>query len=339
MDGGLITEIKMDMSTQAHGATLITGSSGFIGLALCEALLARGETVIGCDISSPPMAAKNLFDTLPGSFTHVAADVRDAATLQRAMSDNRVDRIVALAAITADIERERRAAGAVIEVNVGGCIATLEAARAAGVKRIVFMSSGSAYGGAAYRGAPLLEDETPTKPESLYGISKLAAEQTALRLGAVFNLDVVAGRLGTCFGPWEYVTGARDTPSAVLQIVTRMKAGNEVILPRPHPRDWLYSRDAASAIIALMDAPSFEHQVYNLGAGFEWSLTDLCMFLGRVDKSFKWKMSEVGEGNINLYGNLDRDVMDTARIEKAGFVPRYDLELALSDYLAWWDKQ
>ncbi len=324
------------MSAQKRGATLVTGGSGFIGLAVCEALLARGDSVVGFDIAPPPSAAARHFETLPGTFVHRPGDVRSAAEQASAMSENRVDRVVALAAITADIERERRAAGSVIEVNVVGAIATLEAARSSGIRRVVHISSGAAYGAAGYESGPLVEEVTPTQPESLYGISKLAAEQSALRLGPVFGLDVVAGRLGTCFGPWEYATGARDTPSAVLQIINRFRAGSEVVLPRPHPRDWLYSRDAAVAIMALLDAPSFQYRIYNLAAGFRWSLVDLCTKLAGIDSSFKWSLALTGTGNIDLYGNRDRAVMATDRIASTGFRPHYSLEAALPDYLAWW---
>ena len=332
MDGSL------SMAQELANSILVTGSSGFIGLALTEALLGRGVKVIGLDLNSPPPGALRRFGELPGEFIHVPGSVEDQAAMAEAISAHGAGSIVALAAITADIGRERRAARSVIDVNVGGAIATLEAARAAGVKQVVHVSSGSTYGAAGYEQELLVEEETPTRPESLYGISKLAAEQAALRLGDVFGLDVRVGRLGTCFGPWEYATGARDTPSAVFQIVQNFRSKAPASLPRPHPKDWLYSRDAAEAIICLLEADANAPRICNLAAGFIWSLEDLCRLLGEEDEGFAWDIAPEAASTIDLYGPKDRAPMDCTRIRGLGFEPKYDLRPAISDYLAWLER-
>lgn len=323
------------MARSSMKAILVTGGSGFIGLAVGEALLDRGIKVVGFDLAPPPQSALRRFEELPGEFVHVRGNVQDDKEIAAAISENGVDAIIAMAAITADLDRERRDARSVIEVNVGGTIATLEAARATGVKRIAYIGSGSAYGAAGYDTELLDEEETPTIPESLYGISKLAAEQTALRLGDVFGLDVRVGRLGTCFGPWEYATGARDTPSAVFQIVRNFRSGKPVSLPRPHPKDWLYSRDAAQAIIALLGAEKADHRIYNLGAGFVWSLVDLCELLQKENPGFDWEVSDKAADAINLYSSRDRAAMACTRIQSLDYRPEYGLEAALPDYLEW----
>lgn len=322
---------------QKKNAILVTGSSGFIGLALCEALLSRGENVVAYDGAAMPPRAAALLAKLPGRLTAVRGDVRDSAALQLAMEEAAVDRVVTLAAITANTDRERRAARSIFDVNVGGVIATLEAAHAAGVRRMVHVSSGAVYGAAGYQTELLVEEQTPTEPENLYGISKLAAEHTVLRLASVLDMSITIGRLGTCFGPWEHGNASRDTPSAVLQIISKFKSGDDVILPRPHRRDWLYSRDAAGAIASLIDDPSPEYSVYNLAAGFTWSLEDLCGELESLEPSFAWNMSSAEASNIDLYGTRDRAVMSTERLARTGFKPSYDMKVAIADYLNWWE--
>ncbi len=318
-------------------AVFVTGASGFMGLALCEALLARGERVVGFDLLPPPEVARHAFAQLPGRFEACAGDVRDTASLAAALRDSGADRLVHLAAITADATRERRAPAQVFEVNVGGTIAAIEAARAAGVRRIVHVSSGSVYGASGRDAALLREDETPLRPEGLYGISKQAGEATALRLAALHGLDLVVGRLGTCFGPWEYATSARDTPSAPLQVLLRAMRGQSVVLPRPHRRDFLYARDGAAGILALLDKSALPHPVYNLAAGFLWTLEDFCAGLAARRPGFAWGWGEGAEA-IALYGDYDRAPMDCARLRAdTPFVPRYALEAALDDYLRWFD--
>ncbi|HQS09123.1 MAG TPA: NAD(P)-dependent oxidoreductase [Xanthobacteraceae bacterium] len=317
----------------------VTGSSGFIGLTVCEALLARGERVVGYDLAPPPPMADALFQRLPGRFQWIAGDARDEGALTAALGASGADRLLILAAVTADAQRERSAPRAVIDVNVGGVASAMAAASATGIRRIVYLGSGSAYGASGRGRAPLDEVSTPLQPEGLYGISKQAGEAVALRLAGLHGLDLVVGRLGTCFGPWEYATSARDTPSAPFQVLRRVARGEEVVLPRPHPRDWFYGRDAAAAILGLMDTPRLPHPVYNLSAGFIWSLADFCRALALRRPGLRWRFAAPDEaGNVDLYMPYDRAPMANARLRAdTGFAPRHDLPTALDAYLAWLD--
>ncbi|WP_051356612.1 NAD-dependent epimerase/dehydratase family protein [Azorhizobium doebereinerae] len=324
------------MARPSDTAVFVTGSSGFMGLAVCEALLARGEHVVGFDLAAPPEAARRAFARLPGRYEAIAGDMREAAQVQRAVAESRARRIVHLAAVTADAARERRDPASVFAVNVGGTLNIIAAAQAAGAARIVHVSSGAVYGASGRERALLREDTTVPRPEGLYGISKQAAEAAALRLAALHGLDLVVGRLGTCFGPWEYATSARDTPSAPLQVLLRAMRGEAVVLPRPHLRDFLYARDGAAAILALLDAPSLPHHIYNLAAGFVWTLQALCQGLAARRKAFAWSFG--APGTIALYADYDRAVMDCARLATdTGFQPRFDLDAALDDYLPWFE--
>ncbi|RYY91608.1 MAG: SDR family oxidoreductase, partial [Comamonadaceae bacterium] len=243
-------------------ATFITGVCGFVGLALAEHLMWRGEDVIGFDRAPLPLTASNAFEGLPGRFTMVVGDVCDAGALRQAMALHRPQRLVTLAAITADARRERTTPGAIFDVNVGGVIVALTAAADCGLTRVLHASSGAVYGASGNGAAALHEDSTPLRPEGLYGISKQAAEGAALRLAALHGLDLVVGRLGTCFGPWEADTDVRDTLSAPLQVLRLAERGEAAVLPRDSRRDWLYVRDAAAGLVALLERPTLPHAVY-----------------------------------------------------------------------------
>jgi UDP-glucuronate 4-epimerase len=314
---------------------LLTGAAGFVGLALVEHLLARGEHVVGVDLAPPPPEAREAFAALPGRFDAIEADVRDADALRDAFARHAPDRLVTLAAITADAARERAAPRTIFDVNVGGTIAALAVAAERGVKRVVHASSGAVYGESGATAATLAEDDTPLRPESLYGISKLAGEQAALRLAALHGLDLVVGRLGTCFGPWEADTGVRDTPSAPLQIVRLAERGAEVVLPRPGARDWLYVRDAAAGLAALLDAPEPAHRTVNVAAGFVGSLVDWCRAIGPAFPGLRWRIDADG-ANVDLYAPYDRAPMDVSRLTaNTAFAPRFDLAAAAADFLPW----
>ena len=309
-------------------AILVTGSSGFIGAALCAALVDRGDEVIGVD-----RRPSHGFSGPSGAFRFVATDVTQPGAIEAAFRMAPIDRVVIGAAITADRAREARDPAGIVAVNVGAVAETIRCAAAAGVGRIVHLSSAAVYGDNGCSAPVLDEDRIPPAPTSLYGITKLAGERTALRLRDVFELDLVAGRLGTCFGPYEHATGARDTLSAPWQVLQHARAGTPVILPRPGRKDWLYIRDAVSAIAALLDAPQpLPRTVYNLAAGFEWTVAEWCAAVGRLNPSFGWSIG--ANANVDFYGDVDRAPLSAVRlIADLGFSPAYDMDRALADYL------
>jgi UDP-glucuronate 4-epimerase len=314
----------------------ITGSAGFIGLAVTEALLMRGERVTGFDLCPPSEHAEKIFAGLPGRFEQVIGDVSDAEGLKAALRQSDASCVLNLAAVTAGTSREIGDPVGIVRVNVSGAAATVEAAAACGIRRVVHLSSGSVYGTSG-RDVAVLTEDTPQRPEQLYGITKQASEAVASRLADLHRLDLSIGRLGTCFGRWEYATGARDTPSAPYQIMQAARSGMPAILPRSHLRDWLYARDAASAVLELLYARRRCHRVYNLAAGFMWSIADFCARLQQVWSGFEWRFAQQSEvANIDYYVPYDRSPMAIERLRAdTAFLPRYDLAEALADYLDW----
>ncbi len=153
-------------------AVLVTGAGGFVGLALVEALLARGEAVTALDAAPLPDAARGHFAALPGRLQPVVADARDAAAMQAAMVG--ADRMIIAAAVTAGPARERTAPEHVLSVNVQAVATAVRLAAESGLRRVVHLSSGSTYG-TRDPGDPILTEDTPLYPAALYGISKMAA--------------------------------------------------------------------------------------------------------------------------------------------------------------------
>lgn len=317
--------------------TFISGASGFVGLALVEHLLAAGEEVVGYDLAPPSAQARELWQGLPGRFSLVQGDVCDEAALRDAMARHQPTQVVSLAAITADVQRERATPQRIFAVNVGGALAVVSAAAHTGVQRVLHISSGAAYGASGRGSASLHEERSALLPEGLYGMSKRAAEEAVQRLAALHGVPLVVGRLGTCFGPWETDSGVRDTPSAPLQVVRLAHQGREVVLPRDSRRDWLYVRDAAAAMACLLGARC-RHAVYNLAAGFEWRMAQWCECLAARDAGFSWRFADAcTPANIHYYADYDRASMAIDRLRAdTAFEPRFDLVAACDDFLGWW---
>ncbi len=246
---------------------LVTGASGFIGINLLHVLVERGQPVVGLADRPLPEPAVVSLDRI-GSVPDVEiADVRDADAVAGIVLRRRPQVVIHAAAVTAGPDREQTDARTVIDVNVGGTQSVLDACTEANVRRLVHLSSGAVYGPATFGLVPLDESTlvAPTfPPPSYYGITKLAAEQVALRHGRLHDLDLVVARLSAVFGPWEYPTGVRDFMSPMLQMVTAARDGRPVRVVADQPRNWAYAPDAARALVALADIADPQHRCYNV---------------------------------------------------------------------------
>ncbi|HKU99734.1 MAG TPA: NAD(P)-dependent oxidoreductase [Vineibacter sp.] len=315
---------------------LIFGGAGFVGLGIAEALLARGDDVTLLDRRAPPEAATSAFADLPGRLSVVAGNVRDEGDVRYAVSDV-PDVVIYGAALTADAAREAAEPDRILDVNVGGLVRVLQAVGAGTVRRTILLSSASAYGDSAFQAGPIDETTAPT-PRSLYAITKLAGEQFARRLAELGSLDVRIVRLSSVFGPWEHDTGVRDTLSPPFQVASAALEGRPALLPRACVRDFVYVRDVAEGVLALIDAPSPHYDLYNIGPGTAWSLLDWGLQLRDVARpGFECRVCAAGEtATINLHGERDRSVLAIGRLSSdLLYKPRYGLIPSAQDYGAW----
>lgn len=321
-------------------AVLVTGGAGFVGLNLVERLLERGEEVVVFGREALPAAAGRAFATLPGRLSVVQGDVRDQAALSTLFQTHRIDRMMPLAVITAGPKREAEDTETVLDVNLRGMAMQLRAARDAGVGRIVFPSSISVYGESLNTHGLLREDTTPPVPNSIYGVTKYAGERMALRLKDLWGLDLVCGRIGSVFGPWERDTGVRDLCGAPMQIAIAALKGEAAVLPaRLLPRPWIYARDLARGLLLLLDAKTPRWPVYNIGSGLDWApaMPLWPTVLAEAFPRFRWtQSSDPASVTIDFREPKPRGIEDITRIaDEMGFAPLFLPEAAFADYLAW----
>lgn len=233
-------------------SVLVTGGAGFVGLNLIEQLLERGEDVVAFGPAPLPDAATAAMAHLPGRLSTVLGDVRRGADLDAALREHAVDRVVHGAAVTAGLEREKNAAADIFTVNLLGAVKVMEAGLRHGVRQVVQLGTGSVFG-AAGQVEGMLDETSAVLPETLYGISKFAAERTGVRYRKTRGLNLTVLRLGTVFGRWEYDTGVRDTLSLPLQLSGIAEAGGQAVVHSLAADDWVYSVDVARGILAVLD--------------------------------------------------------------------------------------
>lgn len=323
-------------------AVMITGGTGFVGLNLAEALLARGVTVIIADLGAIQAAAAAHFATLPGRLITVQCDARDEAALVAVMRTHAVSQLFPFAAITSGPARETERPESVIEVNLLGFLTQLRAARAAGVGRIIAPASGAVYGESFYDHALLDETTTPCLPIGVYGVTKFAVERTALRMAALWNLDIVVARISSVFGPWERDTGLRDMLTPHWALARAAVAREHAVLPADIPDyAWVYSRDIAAGLLHLLDLPKPGQRVFNLCSGQNWGrvITQWADLLVARYPGFTWSQSaDPTEVTIRLTESLPRGRMDIARVAATGWAPAFGPEQAYADYAQWLEK-
>ncbi len=315
---------------------LIFGGTGFVGLNIASALLARSHAVTLFDRGPLPPAAQRYFAGYGKALTVVQGDVTDRQAVMDVVAGGH-DAVVLGAAITAGPAREAADPESIMQVNLLAQLPVLAAARRGGVARIVNLSSGAAYGAAGSRHA-LLDEETACDPVSLYAITKFASERVAARLAALWQLDIVSVRLSSVFGTWERATGVRDTLSPQAQILAVLRRQGEAVLPRPGVKDWIYAPDVADAVTLLIEAAKPGHSLYNISTGREWSALQWGQDLARLHPGLVCRLAEPGETpTIDLHGPTDRAPLSVSRLEQEfGWRARFGCAESAADLSHWW---
>jgi UDP-glucose 4-epimerase len=257
--------------------TLVTGGAGFIGSNLVDALLARGDEVTVVDDLSTGRR-ENLDGALAAGAELAELDIREAAALAELVARVQPEVVFHLAA-QIDVRKSLEAPAFDASINVGGTANLLEAMRAAGSTRIVFVSTGGAiYGEGEGKELPL-DESAPVAPLSAYGQSKFAAEGYLALHERLYDLSGVSLRLGNVYGPRQDPLGE----AGVIAIFCgRLEAGGRptVFGDGKQTRDYIYVGDVVAA--ALAAAESEATGPINIGSGVETDVLELAARLAEL---------------------------------------------------------
>ncbi len=301
---------------------LVTGGAGFIGSHLSEELTRRGHRVRVID-SLITGKRRNLAH-LPG-VDFVEGDLADFESCVRAVQG--VDYVLHQAAIPS-VPRSVKDPITSNRANVDGSINILVAARDAGVKRLVYAGSSSAYGD-----TPTLpkHEDMPTAPLSPYALQKLVAEQYCQMFTRLYGFETVTIRYFNVFGP-------RQDPGSPYSGVISLFSTALLEGQRPtiygdgeQTRDFTYVANVVDGVLRACEAPNAAGEVINVATGGRISLNELLRTMNRI----------VGGQSEPIYAESRvGDVRDSqADISKAkrllGYVPLVDLEEGLRHTLDW----
>jgi UDP-glucose 4-epimerase len=307
---------------------LVTGGAGFIGSNLVDALLDRGDEVTVID-NLASGKRENLDGALARGAGFEEADIRDAERMLAVLSSARPDIVFHLAA-QIDVRTSIKDPAFDAGVNVVGTINVLEAARAAGVKRVVNTSTGGAiYGDADVMPTP---ESAPARPMAAYGQSKFCAEAYCGWYERLYGLSSVILRYGNVYGP-------RQDPHGEAGVVA-IFCGKVLAGERPRiygdgrqTRDYTYVGDIVAANLAAAAHPE-AHGAYNIGTGTESTVVDVLSALRQA--------AGLGEGELEPQfapartGELQRSSLDVTRARvELGFTADTDLVTGMKPTLEW----
>lgn len=308
---------------------LVTGVAGFIGSHLADALLRRGDTVIGVDdfndFYDPAVKRANLREAKSNShFTLYALDVRHDASLAEAFRHARADVVVHLAA-RAGVRPSIQEPKLYYEVNVMGTQNVLDACRLVPPSHVVIASSSSVYGGITE--VPFKETMDVSRPISPYAATKRMNELMAHVYSHLYGLNVTLLRFFTVYGP-------RQRPDMAVYAFTR-----RLFEDRPIPmfgdgtsrRDYTYIDDIIDGVLKAVDKP-FRYEIFNLGESRTVELRELINALGRLaGKTPRIEPLPMQPGDVEItYADISK-----AR-EMLGYAPNVDFEEGLGRFIAWY---
>jgi UDP-glucose 4-epimerase len=244
-------------------STLVTGGTGFIGSRVVRDLVKQGERVVAFDWVPDRIMLERLLSKaeIEDKVKLVQGDVTNFAHLAGTIQQYQAERIVHTAALLLhDVNANPFLA---VKVNCEGTVATFEAARLLGLKKVVWISSGSVYGPPEDYPQEYIPNDAPHYPQNLYGATKSMDEQFAAYYAERYNLDIAAIRLVLVFGPWQ---SRGRTAAIVREMIANPALGKPGKVPaaRDNILGWTYVDDASRAITALAASPRTKTRAFSI---------------------------------------------------------------------------
>lgn len=325
---------------------LVTGAAGFIGAAVSEALVARGDHVLGIDnlnnYYSPALKLARIDRVKQAAgetFVFAQIDFADRHALEAALAHQTVEAIVHLGA-QPGVRYSLENPYAYVEANVVGTLNMLEMAWARAVPHMVYASSSSVYGG--NQKVPFAVEDRVDQPWSLYAATKRTNELFAQTYAHLYRLPLTGLRFFTVYGPW-------GRPDMMPWIFTSKILAGEPIKVFNHGdmrRDFTYIDDVVSGVLACLDRPPNDngrikpggstapHAIYNIGNNHPEPLLKVIEVIEHAcDRKAVLDLQPMQPGDVpQTFADIDAIARDT------GYTPTTSVEIGFPAFVAWYKK-
>ena len=313
---------------------LVTGGCGFIGSNFVRRMLERTSsrpayTIVNFDLLTYAGNLQNL-DGLPPDAARrhrfVRGDIADPAAVGQVMGEG-IEAVVNFAA-ESHVDRSIEEAGAFVRTNVQGTQTLLDAARRAGVKRFVQVSTDEVYGALELDSPDRFTETTPLAPRSPYAASKAAADLLARAAFVTHELPVVITRCSNNYGPYQF-------PEKFLpQMILNALQGTPLPLYGDglYVRDWLHVEDHCAAIEAALER-GVPGQVYNIGGDAEYPNLEVAKAVLRLTGRPESLLKSVADRRAHDR----RYAIDASRARRdLGWRPRWTFDRGLEAAVEWY---
>jgi nucleoside-diphosphate-sugar epimerase len=308
---------------------LVTGCAGFIGSHICERLLSIGNEVIGIDnfdtFYSKDIKAKNLSHLKSSHFQFFEISILDASELNKIYSP--IDAIIHLAA-NAGVRPSIQNPPQYIDTNITGTYNIVSFAKEKGINKIVFASSSSVYGNTAV--APFVEDANTDAPISPYAFTKKAGELILYNFYHLYNINSVALRFFTVYGP-------RQRPDLAINKFVSLILDNkpiDIYGDGSFGRDYTFIDDTVDGILGALNYLMKNNNVFeviNLGNSKPVTVVELVAAIEKVlNRKAKINFEKQQPGDVQL------TCADIAKAERLlQYKPKTSLNEGLELFYKW----
>ena len=330
------------------GPVLVTGAAGFIGAAVCERLLGRGDQVVGLDnlnsYYDPALKQARLDRLVAPGWSFHRLDLADGEAMADLFASVKPRAVVHLAA-QAGVRYSLENPAAYIQANLVGFGSILEGCRHHGVEHLVYASSSSVYGG--NKAMPFAESQPVNHPVSLYAATKKANELMAHTYSHLYGLPATGLRFFTVYGPW-------GRPDMAPMLFAKAILAGEPIRVFNHGRmrrDFTYIDDIVTGVIACLDKPAtadpaFDaahpdpatswapHRLFNIGNA---QPTELLHFIGVLERALG--RQAIQDLQPMQPGDVVATAADTSLLEAwVGFKPSTPIEVGVERFASWYQQ-
>jgi len=296
-------------------STMVTGGLGYVGRHLVARLVRDGERVVSFN--------RDFADSPDPNVTCVQGELFDVPRLVRTFEEHGVERIVHTAAMSHP-ELSIDFPVTTFAANVDGTVHLLEAARLAGVRRVVNFSSHCSYG---HIDADPIPEDAPLHPNTPYGVTKVATELMGSVYRRLYGLEVVSLRVSEVYGPGNRMhTVLTDMLRAALdgEPYALAEGGDQLV-------EYIHVEDAADAGIAAATVESLGQDVYNITGDRQVSIAQAADVVRALVPDAR---IEIGPGPIPTLDRQGRQDI-TAAGRDLGYRPRWSLEDGVRAYADW----
>ena len=312
---------------------LITGSSGFIGFSLSKVLLEQGYDIVGIDNMNNYYSVKLKEKRLEilkefSNFKTYISNIEDKEFLSKIFEKEKFDLVINLAA-QAGVRYSIENPDVYIQSNIVGFFNILECCRNYNIRRLIYASSSSVYGG--NEKVPFSEEDKVDNPQSLYAATKKSNELMASCYSSLYGIQCTGLRFFTVYGPW----GRPDM--APMLFAKSISDGKpiKVFNNGDMIRDFTYIDDIVNGIISIVKKElDYKHKVYNIGCSNPINLIE---FISLIEK-------ELGKESEKIFmpmqpGDVYKTYADCSLLEKDyRYKPSVMIEDGVKKFINWFLK-